>query len=315
MQIKSFWHLDPKTSLIKNQEILKPKTAEISQFHSLCSNVSIGSERLVAEGRIPKSLFKKMKVPHQKGDFSFPIQYGYSLVVKDKEGHRFHLMHPHQNKIQSNINALTSIPQDMSLHKAAQISNMETIVNAIWDSGFQYGDQILVCGIGSIGILLAYTLKNQIGINLKLKETNPDKRDILKSLGFDVAENESTMFDLCFHCSGQQEGLQFCLDRSKTEAKIIELSWYGDKNVSLPLGTNFHHKRIKIISSQVSQIPHHLSDKHTFRTRKKLVIALLKEINIPEIVYHTIAFEELPQFFKDLRAGQQPTAFLYTVIY
>jgi len=315
MQVRSFWHLDSKKSFIKNQEVLKPESSEIQEFYSLCSNLSLGSERLVAKGRIPRSLFQKMKVPHQKGNFSFPIQYGYSLIVQDKDGNRFHLMHPHQDKILSNINELTLVPEDMSLQKAAQISNMETIVNAIWDSGFQYGDQILVCGIGSIGLLLAYTLKNQIGIDLKLKETNPHKQDILKNLGFDMLENDSTLFDVCFHCSAQEDGLKFCLNRSKSEAKIIELSWYGDKAINLPLGIDFHHKRIKLISSQVSKIPHQLSDKHTFTTRKKLIIALLKEINIPEVVYHTIAFEELPQFFQDLRAGQQPTAFLYTVTY
>lgn len=315
MEVRSFWHLDSETSSIQNHEVSKQEDFETIQLQTLCSHISLGSERLVAEGRIPSSLTHQMKVPHQKGDFSFPIQYGYSLIAKDDKGNRFHLMHPHQDRLKSTKNELILIPDELSDQKAAQISNMETIVNAIWDSGFQYGDQILICGIGSIGILMALTLKNQIGINLKLKETNPQKQEILKSLGFDMIEDDTTYFDICFHCSGQPEGLHFCLEHSKIEAKIVELSWYGDKNVSLPLGIDFHYKRIKLISSQVSKIPNNLVEKHSFTTRKNLVLDLLKKIEIPEVLFQSVAFDDLPQFFQAIRARDLHTAFLYTVNY
>ena len=315
MEVRSFWHLNHETSTIRNHEVIEQQTYNATQLQSLCSHISLGSEGLVAEGKIPSSLMQQMKVPHQKGDFSFPVQYGYSLIAKDDKGNRFHLMHPHQDKVKVTSDELTSIPNGFSNQKAAQISNMETVVNAIWDSGFQYGDQILICGIGSIGILMALTLKNQIGIHLKLKETNPEKKAVLKSLGFDLVENEPTSFDVCFHCSGQPEGLRFCLRQSKTEAKIIELSWYGDRNVNLPLGTDFHYKRIKLIASQVSKIPYQLAEKHSYTTRKKLVLDLLKKIELPAVLFHTVPFDELPQFFEALRAKELPTAFLYTINY
>ena len=315
MEVRSFWHLNTETSSIESHGVAEKQTFDLVQLKTLCSHISLGSEGLVAEGKIPFSLMQQMKVPYQKGDFSFPVQYGYSLIAEDDKGNRFHLMHPHQDRVMATSSELTLIPDEFSNQKAAQISNMETVVNAIWDSGFQYGDQILICGIGSIGILMALTLKNQIGINLKLKETNPEKQAVLKSLGFDLVENDATSFDICFHCSGRPEGLRYCLQQSKTEAKIIELSWYGDKNVSLPLGIDFHYKRIKLIASQVSKIPYQLIEKHNFKTRKKLVLDLLKNIELPAVLFHTIPFDELPQFFQALRARKLPSAFLYTVNY
>ena len=53
------------------------------------------------------------------------------------------------------------------------------------------------------------------------------------------------------------------------EGKFIEASWYGNKKGLINLGGHFHSKRLKIISSQVSQIPIHLKDKYDFNKRLK----------------------------------------------
>ena len=39
------------------------------------------------------------------------------------------------------------------------------------------------------------------------------------------------------------------------EATVVEMSWFGDRQVSLPLGDAFHSRRLTIKSSQVGRLP------------------------------------------------------------
>ena len=37
------------------------------------------------------------------------------------------------------------------------------------------------------------------------------------------------------------------------EARILELSWYGDAAVPVPLGGAFHSRRLRLVASQVGK--------------------------------------------------------------
>ncbi len=83
-----------KKSILRDEAI--PTASSLLLGKAVCSNISTGTERLVATGNIPKELQETMKVPYQKGDFNFPVQYGYSMVLEIEERY-YHLMHPHQD--------------------------------------------------------------------------------------------------------------------------------------------------------------------------------------------------------------------------
>jgi threonine dehydrogenase-like Zn-dependent dehydrogenase len=156
---------------------------------------------------------------------------------------------------------------------------------------------VLVCGVGSIGVLLAETLKNYCKAVVFVKETNDYKLDFLLKKGFSIAE-ENQEFHLCFHVSATQNGLQYCIDHSAKEGKIIELSWYGNNAISIRLGEKFHYSRLQIISSQVSEIPFEKAETEDFLSRKKLAEKLLQLIPIRDYI-SLIAFEDLPDYFKN----------------
>lgn len=44
------------------------------------------------------------------------------------------------------------------------VSNMEMVVNVVWDSGVSLGDWVLVVGFGMIGGLLAWILLCMLGV-------------------------------------------------------------------------------------------------------------------------------------------------------
>lgn len=276
--------------------------------------ISTGTERLVSSGMVGRDFEQTMTVPYQSGSFELPIKYGYSLIVENDEGRLGHIMHPHQDQIDVAKNDVFWIDLDIPPQRFALISNIETVINAIWDSEPKPESVIGICGFGNIGALLANTLRTQHNIEARIIETNPWRRGKAKELGWDL-HVKGTKYDIIYHTTSTAEGLQYCIDRLGLEGKLIELSWYGNKKIQLELGKNFHYNRLQLISSQVSKIPSHMQGKYDYLTRKQLALNILKDASFDALITNTIPFEEAPAFFEDLRKGVIEDGLIYVIEY
>jgi len=194
----------------------------------------------------------------------------------------------------------------MPLKRATLASNMETVVNAIWDSHVSIGDKVLVTGFGNIGSLLSLTLKSFPGVSVSVLETDPVKQDVANQLGllcYGSPGEINTRFDMAFNCTSNEQGLQTCIDKTGLEGQIIELSWYGTGQVKIGLGGTFHSERKRIVASQVSRIPDEKASRWNNKRRKELVFELLKNPEYDKLITREIDFEDTPQFFDSLREG------------
>ena len=278
----------------------------------MCSLISTGTERLVSSGKLGLKFQEKMSVPFMEGNFSLPIKYGYSLIVQDEHGKLGHIMHPHQNMINRRENEIFWIDEEIPANRFSLISNMETVINAIWDSNPKINQRIAVCGFGNIGSLLATTLKIHYNIDVTIIEIDEWRKRKAQELDFSLDEGES--YDIIYHTTASEAGLQYCINHLNFEGKIIELSWYGDKSLSLDLGFDFHYKRLQIISSQVSKIPGHKPEE-TYKSRKDLALRMLNDSLYDRLITHKIKFEDTPDFFADLRNGKQEDGLIYIIDY
>ncbi len=105
--------------------------------------------------------------------------------------------------------------------------------------------------------------------------------------------------DVIINTTADYEVLNQSLDKLTLEGKFIEASWYGNKKGLINLGGHFHSKRLKIISSQVSQIPIHLKDKYDFNKRLKLAINALKNDKLKKLITSESTFFNLEKdYFK-----------------
>jgi len=308
MDVRELWHISDTDSELR--KIQTEPGANLLIVQSEYSLISSGTEKIVSKGLVPMQIGERMKVPYMKGNFPNPVSYGYSLVGKVIEGPKtlmnrhVHILHPHHDFAFVEEQDVFLIPDDIPSKRAVFASNMETVVNAIWDSKPQLGDQILIAGFGTIGALLALTISQYPRLDIKILENNPKRRKIAKECGLetiDADKDSHTEFDISYHCTGKETGLQFCIDHTKTEGKIIELSWYGNKSVNIDLGKTFHTGRKKIISSQVSQIPNDKNSSWNFKTRKELVFKLLQNNIYDKLPVLEIPFADSPDFFKKLR--------------
>jgi len=275
--------------------------------------ISTGTERLVATGGVPTNMYQQMKVPYMDGDFDLPVKYGYSLVGQDSEGHCYHVMHPHQSEVVVDRASAYKLPSDLPPRRAALISNMETVINAIWDSELQIDDKVAICGFGNIGSLLAVTLREHYGVHPVIIEKDTWRLQKATELGFETQSSED--FNIAFHTTATAAGLQYCIDTVDLEGKVIELSWYGDKSVSLALGAKFHYKRLQIISSQVGIIPRKLQYKYDYKSRKDLAVDYLRSDRYDQLVSQEIAFEQASSFYHTLRRNECLNGLIFIVGY
>lgn len=279
-----------------------------SLLRSVFSAISPGTERLVFTGEVPPAMRQTMRVPYMGGDFAFPVKYGYSLVARVEAsddaalvGRLVHLLHPHQDVLVAGNADLFVVPPGIDEACATLASNLETAVNAVWDSGVTLGQSCLVVGFGIIGSLIARLLSRIPGVTVAVADRDETKTAVAAGLGFNAFAPEDVVgpFDLAFHASASAEGLQLCIDRTGFEGRIIDASWYGTRTVQLALGGSFHSERKRIISTQVSAIPPDMARRWTYGRRKSLVFELLRDPVFARHITQVIGFADLPAWYNN----------------
>ena len=306
---RAFWLEGPGTGCIRD-EILPSLQPGWCRIETECCGISPGTERLVAMGRIPVEARSAMRCQYMVGDFAFPLRFGYSLVGCCVEGppalmgRRVHVMHPHQERCNVEVNAVYPIPEGIPPIRATLGSNLETAINALWDSHSMAGERAAVVGFGVVGSLVARLFSMIPGTQILIVDTQREKRKLAESLGFAAAESADVgRFDLAFECSGSPKGLQTALDAIGPEGRVVSLSWHGDCPVSLRLGSDFHYGRKRIVSSQVSRLPAEMLPRWDADRRKELVFQLLRSSAFDLHVTDVIEFADLPTFFRKLCDG------------
>ena len=83
--------------------------------------------------------------------------------------------------------------------------------------------------------------------------------------------------DLVVHASATEAGLTRSLELLAPEGTVLELSWYGDRRVSLPLGEAFHSRRLAVRSSQVGSVSSRPGARRTYADRLALALDLLAD--------------------------------------
>lgn len=304
------WHNGKGQARFKNINLPSDKlrSGELI-LKSHYSFISAGTERtILSHPPKNKNISDEMTVPYMEGDFNSEFTYGYSLVGEVIAGSQkwlgkiVHVMHPHQDYIKVNDEDVIGIPEGISPKTATLISNLETVVNAVWDSGVTIGDKVLIVGFGNIGAMLASVIRRIPGVDLVILETNSMRKEIASKQNFSVKSktNPQSGFTISFNTSSTESGLQKAINNTVIDGKVIELSWYGPKIVSLELGGSFHYGRKHLISSQVSRIPPHKSQHFNFQSRKRIVLKILNEIDLDFIINLEIPFQKAPEFYKRL---------------
>lgn len=317
----AFWIAAAGRGELRRETVPVPQPQEAS-VRTLYSGVSRGTETLIFRGQVPPSEYERMRAPFQAGQFPAPVKYGYSSVGQvthgpsELSGRTVFCLYPHQQHYVVPCDALYAVPEPVPAGRAVLAANMETALNGVWDSGAAAGDRICVVGAGSVGCLTAWLAARIPGCEVQLIDRNPRRAVTAQALGVrfaepDAAESEA---DVVIHASGTAEGLSLALRVAGFEATVVELSWYGDQSINVPLGAAFHARRLTLKSSQVGNIgaPHRA--RWSLRRRMQMALSLLAEPALEALINSEGRFEELPQTLERL-SGSPGDVIMHRVRY
>jgi threonine dehydrogenase-like Zn-dependent dehydrogenase len=108
--------------------------------------------------------------------------------------------------------------------------------------------------------------------------------------------------DVMVEATGNPDVLGENLGLLSPEGVAIVASWYGAKPVTLPLGADFHRRRLEIRSSQVSTVGGR-AVRWDRQRRLETTRALLPELPLSLLSSHTFPFERVREAYAALDRG------------
>ncbi len=305
---QAFWVTGPGAGELRPEVLAEPGPGEV-RVRTQFSAISRGTESLVFHGRVPESQYQAMRAPFQAGDFPWPVKYGYISVgmveaggaAEGLVGRRIFCLHPHQSAFVVPAAAVVPIPDAVPSERAVLAANMETAINAVWDLQPGPGDRLAVIGAGVVGLLTAWLLRSIPGTEVVLIDPNPQREPVATALGLAIRTPEAARenpglqgLDAVVHASGNPAGLEQALALAGVEARVVEMSWYGDQPVPAPLGEAFHSRRLTLRSSQVGRIPPERAARWDYHRRLVLALSLLDDPALDALITGEDAFADLP---------------------
>ena len=310
---RAFWLAEPGRGEIRAASVATPARDEVL-VRSLHSGVSRGTETLVFRGGVPASQRDEMRAPYQEGDFPAPVKYGYLNVGVVEQGpaelvgKTVFSLYPHQTRFVVPATAVTVVPDGVPAARAVLAGTVETAVNALWDAAPLIGDRVAVVGGGMVGCSVAGVLAGFPGAKVQLVDADPARAAIAERLGvgFALPADAAGDCDVVVHASATSAGLARSLELLAAEATVIELSWYGDQQVSIPLGEFFHSRRLVVKSSQVGSIAPARRGRRTYADRLALALDLLADPRFDALITGQSDFDDLPAVMPRLADGSLP---------
>jgi threonine dehydrogenase-like Zn-dependent dehydrogenase len=306
---RALWITGPGKAEIRDEVVAKPAAGEVL-VRTTYSAISRGTESLVYSGEVPPSEYERMRAPFQAGKFPAPVKYGYINVGVVEHGsdaligRSVFCLYPHQTRYVVPEAAVYPLPENLPPQRAVLAANLEAVVNGLWDAAPRAGDRISVVGAGTLGCLAAWLAAGYPGCVVELVDTNAAKAAPARALGvtFKLPGEATPDADLVIHASSTADGLATALTLAGFESTVLELSWYGARQVAVPLGEAFHARRLTLKSSQVGAIAAAQRARWTPRRRMQLVMRLLADARLDALITGESPFEELPAVLETLSA-------------
>ncbi|MGH8776454.1 MAG: zinc-dependent alcohol dehydrogenase [Jiangellaceae bacterium] len=283
------------------------------------SGISAGSELLAYRGEIDPGVPLDETIGALGGTFGYPFRYGYSCVGRVERGggavdedELIFAYHPHQDRFVIPADDVITLGATQA-RIATLLPLVETALQLSRDAGQVEGEPVVVVGLGVVGLLTAALLV-RAGARVVASELLGWRREA--ALPFAVAavapedldaavwaETEGRGAGLLVEASGNPAALATGLRLLSHEGTAMVASWYGVKPVPLPLGAEFHRRRLSIRSSQVSTIPADQQPQWTVHRRRHAARALLDELPLAALATHTFPFAAAAEAFAAVDRG------------
>ena len=311
----SVWFPRARAVELREETLRGPGPGEV-RVRAIASGLSHGTEMLVFRGEVPANL--ALDLPTLAGSYGFPIKFGYSSVGRVVEvgagvaltpGDVVFAHHPHQQEYVVNASLVVRLPPRLPPEYGVFLANCETALNVVLDAHPRFGEEVAVFGQGVVGLLVTQLL-NLAGARVTAVEPIALRRELALRCGAEEAVTPEDALariatrtngrgaDVAIEASGNGGALQLAIDAAAFQSPVVVCSWYGNKPVSLDLGSRFHRARLRLVSSQVSQLDPALAPRWDRQRRLDTALSQLGELVIAPLITHRIPFARAAEAYE-----------------
>jgi threonine dehydrogenase-like Zn-dependent dehydrogenase len=185
------------------------------------------------------------------------------------------------------------------------------------DVPIRIGDDVVIFGQGVVGSLVLLLARKTAG-RLIVVDPLEDRRKRALAMGADAAVDPADalktvsdmtggrLADITIEVSSAPAALQPAIEVTGQEGTVEVISYYGTRPVTLTLAPEFHFRRHRIISSQVSSLGSGLQPRWDFVRRMDNVLRLIRTMPVAEFVTHRFPVADAPAAYEfvDTRAAE-----------
>jgi threonine dehydrogenase-like Zn-dependent dehydrogenase len=298
------------------------------------SLISSGTELKIFKGIFDNDAALDVNIKDMEDErMTYPLSYGYCLVGRiigcgkdvPKEKYMDKLVYTfsaHASHVVTDAEAVQIVPDGINAQDAIFMPSVETALSLAHDAHVRLGENVAVYGQGLIGLLVtallsrsSTSIKGKVDYSSKFGTITvfdmiPDRLAVASELGASQAliPGRTTFhgpFDVSIEVSGNARALQSAIDDTMNGGRIIVGSWYGNTDVLLKLGIDFHRSHKTIQTSQVSEIPASLSTLWTKQRRFSLAWELVKQIRPSRLLTKILSLDQAQEAYDALDRGSE----------
>lgn len=187
---------------------------------------------------------------------------------------------------------------------------------AVRDARICLGDNVILFGLGAIGLCTVQLLKQAGCLNVIAVDPIAKRRNLATALGADLALDPNTTdvalavrerlgsgADIALETSGHYAALHEAMRAVRNCARIVTLGYYKGQGSALQMGAEWHHNRLELISSMpVWDNPPREHPIWDLERLQRTVVALFKRgmLTSRGIVDPIVPFEDAAKAFMDI---------------
>jgi 2-desacetyl-2-hydroxyethyl bacteriochlorophyllide A dehydrogenase len=321
---RGLWFTKARHAELLEEPVKAPTGTEVT-VRAIASLVSAGTEMLVYRGELPAE--DELGLETCAGSFGFPVKYAYQVAgevveagpeARFKPGQRIFVRHPHQDlfTVRSEGWLVAPVPEGLEAERAVFVNLLEVALNCHLDIPVRFGDVVVVYGQGVVGSLVAQLARRAAG-RVVVVDPIAGRREAALKWGADaaLAPNEAASAiaqlsngrgaDICIEATGAPSALQASIMAAGQEGTVAVLSFFGTRKVPLILSPEFHYRRLRIISSQVSSLGSGLQPRWSFERRNAVAFDLLRSNWLVTPISHEMPFSRAPEAYRILDTSPQ----------
>jgi L-iditol 2-dehydrogenase len=200
------------------------------------------------------------------------------------------------------------LPDHVSFEEGAMLEPLSVAVQACRRANITFGENVLICGAGPIGLVNLLTAKAQGAAKVCITDIDEHRLSVAKSLGADftyritkkdvrgMAEDIANLFgghqpDKTIECSGAESSIQLAIYATRSAGTIV-LVGLGPSEVRLP-----------IVNAAVREVDIRGVFRYANCYPAALAMVASGRINLKPLVTHRFKLEETLKAFETAKTG------------